>query len=96
MSVFVPRTFCCHPSVKGSLQIGTRLIGEAEGHEEDIREFFAQVFGLIALFFGLFPVAACNDSSYFSDFLRELRHIGQLIEVPNAKILNPLIYFGLQ
>jgi hypothetical protein len=40
----------------------------------------------------LLPVAAGNDTGDLPDFLGELRHIGEFIEIPDPVVLNPLVY----
>ncbi len=96
MAVLVANPFGGHAAIEGRLEIRARLVGQAEGDEEDIGELFAQVFGFVAFFFGLLAVTACDDARHFAHFFRELGHVGQFIKVPNAKILDPLIDFGLQ
>ena len=95
MAFFVAGAFGGHASIKSCLEVRARLICEAEGHKEDIGQLLAEVFGFVAFFFGLFPVATCDDSGHFAYLFGELGHVGQFIEIPNTEVLNPLINFGL-
>ena len=96
MAIPVAGPFGGHASIKSRLEVGTRLVREAEGDEENVGELLAQVFGLVAFFLGLFPIAAGDDAGHFAHFFGELSHVGQFIEVANTKVLNPLIDFGLE
>lgn len=96
MTVDVARRLVRHARVPRGLQIGAGLIGEAEQHEEYIRELLAEVLRSIALFLALLTVTPRHDPGHLADLLGEHGHVGELVEVAHTDALDPAVHFGLE
>jgi hypothetical protein len=64
---------------------------EGQLHEDDYLNF--SLFGKVTEIYKLQQalIAACNDTGYFSDFFRELRHISEFVKIANSMIFYPMI-----
>jgi len=96
MSILVSVGFYLHFFIEGRLQICSGLIGETKRYEQNVRQFFAQIFGLVGFFFRLFAVSSGDDSGHFANFFRQHCHIRQLIEVTDANGFYPFINLILE
>lgn len=91
----IPAILFIQVLLKSFRQVNAGLIRQANDYPEYIGQFIAQVFVFVRFLFGLFPVAPGNDAGYFTNLFGQLRHIGQLVEIPNANGLYPVVDGGL-
>lgn len=94
MSVLISFRFFLDAAAESLGQVGSRLVGDAEQHPEDVGYLFVQ----IVLFTGLerlVAVLAGHDAGQFAHFFSQYGHIGQFAEVTHTVRLDPAVHLFL-
>jgi hypothetical protein len=72
-------------------QVDSRLVGQAEGDEQDIGQFIGQLARRFSRLARLVAVRARENPRDFTDLLDELGQVGQLVKVPDTDAADPLV-----
>lgn len=91
MPLGVALRFLLEVLFKGRCQVDAGLIGDADQHEHNVRQFIAQVRFGGAGFETLFSIAARHDPRNFSHLFNQLSQIGKFREISHAQRLYPIV-----
>jgi hypothetical protein len=71
------------------------LVGDANEHEQNVRQFLFQLFIPVTFFEGLVAILPGDNARHLSYFFGEHGHIGEFGKVPYSVLFDPVINFRL-